>query len=240
MGRFGTRKMTRRERRGVRRINRSLKRRRRKKKSGTVRQRGVAFAASQVVKLRYCDSFTLDAGTNTTVNHVFSCNDLYDPNVSGTGHQPMGFDQWANFYDHYTVIGAKIRATFQSNTAVGADAGIVGILLKDNTTEITGTSSSIMEQGLATWRNYAPTGQGKPTTMYKGFAPKKFFGIQDIKDNKTHIGANFATIAGPTEQAYFHVFQAGLTTTTNPGAILCNVQIDYIVILTEPKALAQS
>lgn len=44
-------------------------------------------------------------------SYVVSCNGLYDPNVSGTGHQPLYFDQLTSIYNHYCVL--KSKCSFQ-------------------------------------------------------------------------------------------------------------------------------
>ncbi len=55
-------------------------------------------------KLRYCDRLEIDPGASSALGeHFFSCVGLFDPDITGTGHQPMGFDQYMALYDHYQV-----------------------------------------------------------------------------------------------------------------------------------------
>lgn len=44
----------------------------------------------KLIKFKYFDTVTLDpsAVPNTPAKHVFRGNDLYDPDYTGTGHQP--------------------------------------------------------------------------------------------------------------------------------------------------------
>ena len=58
--------------------------------------------------LLYSDQITLNPAAGTVSKHVFSANGLFDPNITGVGHQPRGFDQYMALYNHYTVIGARI------------------------------------------------------------------------------------------------------------------------------------
>ena len=45
-------------------------------------------------------------------------NSLFDPNLSGLGHQPRGFDQLMAVYEKYTVVAAKITVCYVSNTHI--------------------------------------------------------------------------------------------------------------------------
>lgn len=41
---------------------------------------------------------------------------MYDPDLTGTGHQPTGHDQWANFYKRYLVFGSKCKIKVIQNS----------------------------------------------------------------------------------------------------------------------------
>lgn len=56
-------------------------------------------------------SFSLVSGF---ASYVFSANGLYDPNITGTGHQPYYFDQLMALYNHYTVLKSRIKVEFFS------------------------------------------------------------------------------------------------------------------------------
>lgn len=61
------------------------------------------------VKLKYTDSISVTSGTANAF--TFGLNSMYDPNISGIGHQPMGYDQWTAFYDKYRVNACKVKLT---------------------------------------------------------------------------------------------------------------------------------
>jgi hypothetical protein len=72
------------------------------------------FPPSVRKQLRYCENFQLSVGTagicGTEV--TLALNSLYDPNLSGTGHQPYGFDQMAALYTKYRVDSVNVLLEF--------------------------------------------------------------------------------------------------------------------------------
>lgn len=69
-------------------------------KTGIVRDR-------QMVTMRYYFDYTEDISISQKV-HLFRANGLFDPDETGIGHQPRGFDQYASFYNKYVVMSSKI------------------------------------------------------------------------------------------------------------------------------------
>jgi len=79
---------------------------------------GIATTAR--AKLRYATEISItSSGVGTAVRHVFNLNSLYDPDRTGAGVQPMGFDQWCQLYHYFTVVGGsmKCRPIYASNVA---------------------------------------------------------------------------------------------------------------------------
>lgn len=83
-----------------------------KKKSGgksqmtvnLVRSLGPPVAPRCLAKLRYTELVTLaDAVGGVAKNYQFNLNSIYDPNYTGTGHQPYGRDTFATLYNKYRV-----------------------------------------------------------------------------------------------------------------------------------------
>ncbi len=72
------------------------------------RGRGSLAPDSLRVKLVYAESVTL-VSASASGTYTFLGNDLYDPNFSGTGHQPRGFDQYSALYNRFRVLGSKIE-----------------------------------------------------------------------------------------------------------------------------------
>lgn len=192
----------------------------------------------KMARLRYCEIISLDSVIGGNAQYNFLANDLYDPNSTSTGHQPLGFDQLMAYYDHFTVIGSKITVRVTPTSTSGLVPGIMGIVLSDNGSTVSGSSSvTHLLEGRQTGRNVRWVGdRDRMTTyqMHKSFSHKKFF-------CKPSHGSEYKGSASgsPTEKAYYEVFITSLNG-NDPSAYVRTVTIDYIALFSEPKSIAQS
>lgn len=62
-----------------------------------------------LIKVPYFWSGQLASSVGGLQTYLFNLNSLYDPDRTGTGHQPLGLDQWAGFYSRYRAY----RCTYQ-------------------------------------------------------------------------------------------------------------------------------
>lgn len=222
------------------RYTRKRRTRRRKKKTQMFSRRSMpGFPSNKVVKMRYVDTFELDPAAGTVAPWIFRANGIFDPDQTGIGHQPLGHDQWAQYYNHAVVIGSKINVKFIYSDATQTDGQLCGCYLSDDTSFPT-SASTLMEQGLGKYRLMSMSVIGSPSvvSINNTFSAKKFFNITDIKDNLDRLGSTFG--ANPADEASYIVWVGAIDAISNPGKTKILVTIDYIVSLSEPKALAQS
>jgi len=194
-----------------------------------------------MVKMRYVEGIEINASAGQIGYHYFRANSIFDPNYTGTGHQPLNFDMWSLLYNHYVVVGAKCTAYFHDDNNASSQGVLFGIGLTDDHIS-TSSPSLMMEQGTTSYRmgNGGPAdNSGRGLKCVRKFSAKKFFNITNITDNTARLGAGIG--ADPTEVAFFGVF-CGHT----PGSAsdlaphLITVIIEYLVIWSEPKEQAQS
>lgn len=200
----------------------------------------VPFGKSKRVAHRYCElERTLNPGAgglNTT--YVYSANGLYDPNISGAGHQPLGFDQMASMYDQYTVIGAKIHVVFQSKDTNNFQ--VCGISVNDDGALNTDLQN-LIENGTMKYVMVPPKGAGgdgygRTYSLTYNVNPNKFLGYPKPMSEDGLRGNN---ASNPDKGCFFHI-HCGSTDGTDTSGIDFMVVIDYQVVWTEPKDLAQS
>lgn len=204
-----------------------------------VPSRWAPFGQSTTIKMKYCDYFSINPPIGGAADYVFSANGLYDPNITGTGHQPYAFDTSMTLYNHATVIGSKIKVSMWNNQTALPVWLIVA--LRDSAASLTATpSDNLREQPGVVSRLSSPGGNGSSSDLIvvtNRFSAKRFFRARDVVGSEEFRNT---AAANPTEQAYFHVCIAPQNGTDDLGLQTLNVEIEYIVVLHEPKILPQS
>lgn len=206
----------------------------------------VGFPKSTMVKLRYVGNSSINPTAANIAGFSIRANSCYDPDPAVGGHQPLGFDQWSQFYNHYVVVGAKITAYFtysKDTTGSNASAYAFGIYLSDDNVITNLTFSGMAEQGLTKWRikpasMLATVNNDASPKIVSKFSAKKFFNITNITDNTSRLGASIN--ANPTEEAYFHIWGGDPAGTSDLPSLDVTYMVDYLVIFSEPRELIQS
>ena len=166
--------------------------------------------------------------------YVFAANGLYDPNITGVGHQPAGFDQITQLYHEYLVVGSTIRITYtnaDTNNCVNA-----GVFLCDYST----TSSDYrryVESGNGKWTQCGRLGESDYIKTLTHSADMAKFSNQDIKNEDNFAGS---AASNPADTHYYHVVVWPSDGISDNGDVLINVEINYDVIWRDPALLEVS
>lgn len=193
----------------------------------------VGFPTSMTVKMRYSDTISINPGSGVLGSYVFRANDMYDPDYTGLGHQPLGFDQYMGvMYNHFTVLGSKI--TIQPVGGSSNQVAEVTCLLSD-VNNISGLGmNDLREQPNAITQTICGWTGSLPKKMSINFSMKKFF-RRGVEKELSGTSA-----AGPGEQAYYIIAANAIPTTDDAGPQYFRIVIDYIALLTEPRKLTES
>lgn len=189
--------------------------------------------------MKYCQFIALDPGTAGVPDyHYYRMNSIFDPDFSGTGHQPMGHDTYAALYNHYYVKSVKATVYFTSTSAVGTDATICGMRFdNDTTTTPSGGLNELTEQTGSNWTVLGNRNNRSTARLSKTFNTARHFG-SIAKWNQSGLGASFG--ANPSTIAYLQLYAAPIDTAVNAAAINCYVVLTYTVYCTDPKELTLS
>lgn len=159
------------------------------------------FPAVKRARLNYHTHTDLFCGASGVCGtYVFAANGLYDPDITGTGHQPIGFDQMMFFYYHYTVVRTKISVDFRNNSgsvpcwcAVSRNSAPTVVTIPDE----------LIESGNIEYRRI---NQSPDWDCFKRIVIDmdvgQFAGVPNLLDNSDFRGSN---AANPVEIEYFHL-----------------------------------
>lgn len=226
--------------RGRRRQGRRVKRRRMamvRRPMGTINRFGSGFPAQRIVKLKYIEHnyLSVPATAESFASRTYRSNSIYDPVVAAGGGQPLGYDQWLTFYDHYCVVRSKITVRFHPFGGDDNSAKMAILVLADDTSISAGVSSLIQVNHVQ-FKSLHPR-KVTDTVLKRTYNAKKWFNIKDVKDNLLRLGAAFN--ANPSEGAVFHVCCGSVfgVTAYQQAFTVC---IQYTVLLSEPRELSIS
>lgn len=129
------------------------------------------FPLSRTCVLCYSQVNAVQSITVTTTGneHLFKLNSLFDPDTTGTGHQPYWFDQLNNIYKAYRVMGVRARVTFFNPSTVTCWAG-VGFKSSGDSYSATGVLPEYLKEK-ATWQVLPKIRADSDCVLDSGYVP---------------------------------------------------------------------
>ena len=166
-----------------------------------------------------------------TRDYLYNLNSLFDPNRTGGGHQPKGFDQLAALYTRYRVYRVHYRIHFTSTI------GMPAMCVVSPTNSASGYSGA----------DDAAEGPFALTAVVNVYQIKTITGTVNLPllNGKSHVAyasddtTQALVNASPSEVMVLHVLQESIDATTNLGGYIL-VELDYETEFSDPVQLAQS
>lgn len=201
------------------------------------------FPATKTVALRYVDTVALNPTSTGVATNVFRVNNIFDPDYTGIGHQPMYYDNYSAVYSQYRVNYATItmvalhthsvNVSFSNQTAgtttsdtsyfANNERAVRMFILREQTpTDFPTNLNTLIEEGNKNlvWR-YAPQNMsaGMQTLRFSCW-PHRQFDVLKKDDSLT------ATVSGgPSRECYFIAGVADLGGGYDPD----NVKYQFII-----------
>jgi hypothetical protein len=179
------------------------------------------------IKLPYLQLFNFASSGN---NHqVFAANGCYDPDITGTGLQPLGFDEWSSFYKRYLVEHCSIEIEATNNAALPCTlclypSGVV--------TGLSDIEDSLAQYGAA-WRRLGGNGAQNRATLKMDFNTKNWLGYKSI------VSTLYAAVtSNPDLLGYFHINAENFGGTTLD--LYLTVKLVYSIRFFDPQQLSLS
>lgn len=176
---------------------------------------------------RYAVNSDLVSNAGARAIQNISANDIYRP-FGATFGAASGYDRIVNMYNHFTVIGSRIRVTATSKTAANTVLH-VGIYLNDD--QITPTAlTSTLQTIPSTVAKIMPAASTNKLYFMKSWSAKKQYGGSVMGNNNLSGTAGFS----PDEQMFYSIFMQP-TNITSSETVVLNIVVDYITVWTERK-----
>jgi len=125
-----------------RRKNKKPKKKNKKRSNGYTTRESPSWTfldPHKFMTLRYVENFTTSIATTVGSQQTMNLNSLFDPNRTGTGHQPYGYDTIATLYNRYRVISTRYKIVLGSrndtyNLVILPVNGLIVSAVADNAT----------------------------------------------------------------------------------------------------------
>lgn len=171
----------------------------------------------------------LNATSGSLATYTWKANSLFDPDSTGGGHQPYGFDQFKTYYGLYQVVHSRIY----SEVIVAVAASLSGLV----------TSTEATPASILTAANLlVEPGRGQAGIINVATPPRAFEARWDMKAlYPDHDPGDFqaAPTADPSRVDYFTLFHQDPNLAASP-VLYYSVVIEYSVVWKDPVTVASS
>lgn len=191
-------------------------------------------------RFRYSERFNINnSGAPSQLASIrLNLNSLFDPNSSGIGHQPRGYDQLCpTFYQKYRVFGCKVRVE-PHVTSTGAFGGRMLFgwqALSGSTSEVSTQTEARECIGTRVW---TVSNNTKPPVFSKYYDCATTAGFPKASyraDDETEADYN----QNPVQLSRLHVFVGSPDDTMAVSAVL-NVEMTFYCVLFQRDVLPES
>lgn len=176
-----------------------------------------------ILRMKYVDNIVLSGLGGAS--RVFRMNSIYDPDTSAlNGHQPLGYDQWAYFYNKYRVYKAVVTIRCANTSSNSADSEQIGFCAHND--QVTPPQSDAFFEQSHT-KKLILSGRGgmdRGTIRYTVDLPRVLGMAPVVYKSNPNVASAFPT--SPSEQVFGTIYARpidGQSTTL----VSCEVNIEY-------------
>lgn len=189
---------------------------------------------SKVIRVRVVTQGFLTANSGTLASVMLKANSINDPTGTLSAYLPHTVDQYASMYQQYLCLGSKLKIRPVNVSSTGAV--VFGVHLADNNTALANVNHYKM---LPHTKQRILTTQKDLGVITMGYSAKKFWHLNNIKDDSEQE-ATFSTTPGdPGDVAYYHVYCNDLRNNEN-CTVEFQVEMEFILLLKDPITIAES
>lgn len=185
-------------------------------------------------KLKYVENVVLQSVAGAVGRNVFSPQNMFDPNLTGTGHQPMFWDQFTPLFSRYKVHKSSISVSFNVQTETAGTSVFAAGILGGSASTIAADPQTNMEDnhGKSTILN-GRNGSSGQKILTLDYTPMRDLGLS--VDDDTLVSPNNAGA-----NSYFWNIWAADLNSTGTTNVIASVTIIYDVEFVDNINVASS
>jgi len=177
------------------------------------------------VKLPYTERYDILTAAGSAAYQRMSGNSAYDPDYTGAGQQPLGFDEWKAFYTKYVVKGSKCDVQI---VPVGSNYSYESVLVPFPGTSASASSNldNLKAMQYAKWGVSQTSGNLRRMSTYMDTT--KLYGKPNITDE---IDPAFSALIG-SDPAEEWTWQIGVQPCDRASTVYCVVYVKMTYYIT--------
>lgn len=181
---------------------------------------GNMLAPKAMTKLRYADIQLRSSSVSDAGLYQYRLNGPFDPDASGTGVQPPGYDNISGMYQSYRVLWAKYKVQVLWVSGLNQ----ISAIWTATNASAPNTLQSALSQTDAECLCAATTSAGQ-TVLKKYISMAKAFGVEPAEvETDSDYGSLASTV--PVRQAYLNIYTGNASGTTSSTCHVV-VQLTY-------------
>lgn len=193
----------------------------------------LGFPAQRQTKMVYAESLTLNGASGIAETYQWRLNSLFDPDYTSTGHQPLGYDEWAKFFNHYVV--KKVSWEIQVVGTTSNVPVLLSTLVSDDVTAPT-SASLIAENGgdVRLANGYV----GEQVVVFQGGLDIASYFRRDEKSLTSDSELRATVSSNPSETVFLNFTAVSPSSGSHTTSVFIRLVFDAVFM--EPSDLAAS
>lgn len=190
--------------------------------------------------LHYAQYYSLNPDALNISVQTFRLNGIQDPDFTGVGHQPRGFDELTQFYGRYTVVGCNTQVHLMNSLSQPLIMAFVTYpALTTPPTPLTGTlwrEVGEYPKGNIAYRAQPAGTSNNQMVIRKSANMAQLLGVSDIL---SEADAGAVVSGNPNKSVHGSVW-VGAATTDDLGTVVICVKLSYDVVFQYLQQLQSS
>lgn len=189
--------------------------------------------------LLWSKSIVVGGSLGLASDYVFRGNDLYDPDFTGLGSQPLYFDQIMGMYNYYSTRSSNISVDFNNSS----DFALTCCIFPSKNNSLSGFSGSNYVQAFQVpgckYITLGPKGSGKDTRTLTNYCTTNTYFPDYSESNNDFRGTTGGAV--PNQGGwYWHIFCFPADLGSETITASANIRLTYYNTFFSPQVVAFS